>query len=98
MTRLLLIVGIALLAACGKTDTPAPADTAQVEPLAADNESVVAKKKSGIALDHIDQATRPQDDFFQYANGAWLDKTEIPPDEVRYGSWTEVRERNEARL
>jgi predicted metalloendopeptidase len=98
MTRLLLIVGIALLAACGKTDTPAPADTAQVEPLAADNESVVAKTKSGIALDHIDQATRPQDDFFQYANGAWLDKTEIPPDEVRYGSWTEVRERNEARL
>jgi predicted metalloendopeptidase len=54
--------------------------------------------KSGIALENIDHDTRPQDDFFQYANGAWLDNNEIPADETRYGAWTEVRERNEARL
>jgi len=55
-------------------------------------------QKSGINLENMDTGARPQDDFFRYANGAWFDKTEIPPDEVRYGSWTEVRERNEARL
>ncbi len=54
--------------------------------------------KSGIVLENIDHDTRPQDNFFQYANGAWLDSTEIPEDEVRYGAWTEVRERNEERL
>lgn len=53
---------------------------------------------SGIAHENIDGEVRPQDDFFQYVNGAWLDNTEIPPDETRYGVWTEVRQRNEARL
>jgi len=27
-----------------------------------------------------DTKTRPGDDFFRYANGRWLDTTEIPPD------------------
>lgn len=98
MTRLLLVAGFALLTACGNTDTPSAAVSAQVEAPASDDETAVVKKRSGIALENIDHATRPQDDFFRYANGAWMDKTEIPPDEVRYGSWTEVRERNEERL
>ena len=35
-----------------------------------------------------DLATRPGDDFFRYANGAWLDQTEIPADKpaTRCGS------------
>lgn len=31
-----------------------------------------------------DKATKPGDDFFRYANGAWLDKTEIPADKPAY--------------
>ena len=33
----------------------------------------------------MDQAVIPGDDFFRYANGAWLKATDIPPDRSRYG-------------
>lgn len=33
---------------------------------------------SGVHLDALDRNTRPQDDFYQFANGGWLDATEIP--------------------
>jgi len=34
----------------------------------------------GFDLAGMDKATRPGDDFFRYANGAWLDRTPIPAD------------------
>ena len=34
----------------------------------------------GFDLTAMDKATKPGDDFFRYANGAWLDRTPIPPD------------------
>ena len=33
----------------------------------------------------LDSATRPQDDFFQYVNGKWLDSTEIPAEWSSFG-------------
>jgi putative endopeptidase len=35
----------------------------------------------------MDPAVAPGDDFFRYANGAWLQKTEIPSDRSSYGTW-----------
>ena len=35
---------------------------------------------SGLDLAGIDRSVRPGDDFFAYANGAWLKATQIPPD------------------
>lgn len=40
----------------------------------------------------MDAKTRPQDDLFRYANGAWLDKTQIPGDKASFGTFTIVRE------
>ena len=37
---------------------------------------------SGIDLSGMDTSVRPQDDFYRYANGKWLETTEIPADEV----------------
>jgi len=34
----------------------------------------------GLDLTAIDKHTRPQDDFYQYANGAWIARTRIPAD------------------
>src|SRR5262245_54515539 len=34
----------------------------------------------------IDSSVSPGDDFFRYANGGWLKKTEIPADRSSYGS------------
>jgi putative endopeptidase len=46
-------------------------------------------------IDHanMDTTVAPGDDFFRYANGQWLDKTEIPNDKTRWGSFDELRHR-----
>jgi putative endopeptidase len=49
---------------------------------------------TGINLENIDTAVRPQDDFFKYVNGGWISKTEIPPDQGRWGAFNELREFN----
>lgn len=36
----------------------------------------------------MDISVVPGDDFFDYANGAWLKNTPIPPDKARYGIFT----------
>jgi putative endopeptidase len=41
---------------------------------------------------NMDLSARPGDDFFQYANGAWIDKLEIPGDKTSYASFDIVRE------
>ncbi|MGS0743834.1 M13 family metallopeptidase [Glaciimonas sp. GG7] len=47
---------------------------------------------SGIDMQNIDPAIRPQDDFYTYVNGKWLQKTEIPADKSSWGSFYELRE------
>ena len=42
--------------------------------------------------------TRPQDDFFAYANGPWLERTEIPAEYSRYGVMDIVNRRTEEQL
>ena len=46
----------------------------------------------------MDPRVRPCDDFFEYANGAWLRDTPIPDDEAGWGGFSEVRDRNFAVL
>jgi predicted metalloendopeptidase len=46
---------------------------------------------SGIDLEGMDHSVRPQDDFYEYANGGWLAATEIPADEVGWGSYMTLR-------
>ncbi|HEV7948460.1 MAG TPA: M13-type metalloendopeptidase [Glaciihabitans sp.] len=52
---------------------------------------------SGIHLDELDPAVRPQDDLFRHVNGKWINRAEIPADKARYGSFyllAEEAERN----
>jgi putative endopeptidase len=48
---------------------------------------VAPRLVSGIDVTAFDKSVRPQDDFFRYVNGAWLDKTPIPADQATYGSF-----------
>jgi predicted metalloendopeptidase len=43
---------------------------------------------------NIDPSVKPGDDFFEYANGAWIKRTEIPPEYSRWGAFNELIERN----
>ncbi len=58
----------------------------------------MAGARVGIERDNMDPSVRPCDDFFRYANGAWLDRTPIPADEPVFGAFTEIRDRNWAIL
>lgn len=42
----------------------------------------------------INTSIHPVDDFFQYVNGTWRNKTPIPKDRSRWGSFDELREKN----
>ncbi|HSE12302.1 MAG TPA: M13 family metallopeptidase [Rudaea sp.] len=52
----------------------------------------------GFDLAGADKTTRPGDDFFRYANGAWLDKTAIPADKPAYSLRLAMSDLTEQRL
>jgi predicted metalloendopeptidase len=53
---------------------------------------------AGIDLAGMDANVRPGDDFFRYANGKWLDSTEIPADRSSWGTSGELTELTSARV
>src|SRR2546430_11485075 len=52
----------------------------------------------GFDLSGMDQKTKSGDDFFRYANGTWLDKTQIPPDKSAYSMRIIMTDFTEQRL
>ena len=54
--------------------------------------SAPASAAKGLDVAGIDKSVVPGDDFFRYANGAWLAATEIPPDRASYGSFAALSE------
>jgi putative endopeptidase len=71
---------VAVLTACA-SKAPAPTTPPPAVP------PVVAPLKSGLDLSGFDRTVRPQDDLYLFAGGAWLARTEIPPDRSNYGSF-----------
>ncbi|MFZ6875599.1 M13 family metallopeptidase [Undibacterium sp. Di27W] len=47
---------------------------------------------SGIHPENMDKAVRAQDDFYRYAQGAWLSANEIPADKSDWGTFMKARE------
>jgi predicted metalloendopeptidase len=47
----------------------------------------------GIDTAGMDLSVRPQDDFFRYVNGKWVDNTAIPGDSASYGTFAILRDR-----
>lgn len=44
----------------------------------------------GIQAANMDRSVRPGDDFYRYANGGWLQRTEIPPDRASVGNFSQL--------
>ncbi|MBT8075639.1 MAG: M13 family peptidase, partial [Gammaproteobacteria bacterium] len=79
---------IALTAAIGLTGCQQESEQATIaqQPEAAPAPAVV-ELSSGIDQSGFDESVRPQDDFFAYVNGAWVNSTEIPSDKARWGTF-----------
>ena len=84
--RLLLLILILSVGCSSKTER---ADTRPVKQ---------STQSSGIDLDGFDTAVRPQDDFYRYVNGTWLEKTTLPADKSNYGSFSKVADEAEIQL
>lgn len=55
------------------------------------------KANRGLDLAGMDRAVAPGDDFFAYANGAWVKRTEIPADRGSFGVGHEVADLTDRR-
>jgi putative endopeptidase len=49
-------------------------------PLGAPTQDPAKQETHGIVVANMDRSVRPGDDFYRYANGAWIERTELPPD------------------
>src|SRR5438067_1299281 len=47
---------------------------------------------------NMDTSVKPQDDFYLYANGGWLKRNPVPPEYSRWGSFSELEEKNNEAL
>jgi len=47
---------------------------------------------------NMDLSVKPGDDFFEYANGAWIKKNAIPADKTSWGSFIMLRDENNKNL
>jgi predicted metalloendopeptidase len=74
---------------------PAAAQT-PVRPAA--NARAAAPAALGVDTTNLDRSVRPQDDFFRFVNGGWLNRTQIPADRSSWGSFLELREQSSAAL
>lgn len=93
VSTLALSVALALgVAACSPQQSTESSATEQAQ---ADTQQQLT---SGLDLKDFNTSVRPQDDLFTYVNGGWVEKTEIPADRSRIGSFNELRDENQKRL
>jgi putative endopeptidase len=52
----------------------------------------------GLLLANMDTTVSPREDFFRYANGDYLQRTQIPAEEGRWGTFSELYDINNLRL
>src|SRR5262249_431074 len=67
----------------------------------ADTSATAKKPRFGVAgfdSTNLDTKTKPGDDFYQYANGGWIARTEIPADLPGYSMRRSMTDSTEARL
>jgi putative endopeptidase len=49
------------------------------------NQEKVATAKKDFLADNLDTTVSPAQDFFEYANGGWIKRNPIPPDQSNWG-------------
>ncbi|HEY4271020.1 MAG TPA: M13 family metallopeptidase [Candidatus Udaeobacter sp.] len=88
-----IVTGISLLCAVGLLAQSKPSQPREPEQQGQGANSTERNPKP-IDSSNFDTSVKPGDDFFLYANGGWIKRTEIPPEYTRWGSFNELIERN----
>ena len=93
----LLLLALALIGSSGnalvaQTPVASPVASPQASPVAMPDEM------HGIQIADMDLDVDPGDDFYQFANGGWLTRTELPGDQASFGVSDEVSDRVDAQL
>jgi putative endopeptidase len=58
--------------------------------VAACAQNAPAPETHGIAIANMDRSVKPGNDFYEYANGEWIKRMEIPPDRAGVGVFTKL--------
>jgi putative endopeptidase len=107
-----LIAGLSLylasfLSAAGCTTAPAPgapapaakaAGTTLAPELAEATAGHAQIGAWGLDLNSHDTTVKPGDDFYRYADGKWIDSSQIPQDRTSWGSFAELADRAEHQI
>ncbi|HZQ95748.1 MAG TPA: M13 family metallopeptidase [Candidatus Sulfotelmatobacter sp.] len=56
-----------------------------------------APETHGIVVANIDRSVKPGDDFYRFANGEWIKRTEIPPDRAEVDVFTALADQSNQR-
>ena len=76
-----------------QTESPIPGHAAKAQ---GKMSTPTADNKNAPPFDptNMDTSVKPSDDFFLYADGGWIKRTEIPPEYSRWGSFNQLIEKN----
>jgi putative endopeptidase len=100
MKRVLLSAAAAAVLACASLSAAAlAADIPAASPTALPADLTKAPRMGtwGFDLAGRDLSVKPGDDFFKFANGAYMEKLVIPSDRTGWGSFNALRELSDAR-
>ncbi len=93
-SRLTIFASVYALALSG----PLYAQTAPVAATTAMKSNGPQLGSFGFDATGMDKAVAPADDFYLFANGAWVKKTEIPADKSNYGMFTQLDDLSKERV
>jgi putative endopeptidase len=77
-----------------KKTKPAPIPSSGAKGGDASTNAKADENSKPIDQSNFDTSVKPSDDFFLYANGGWIKRTEIPPEFSRWGSFNILIEQN----
>ncbi len=63
----------------------------------ATTQAVAAQENHGIDVASMDRSVKPGDNFYEYANGSWIKRTELPPDRGAIGVFTTLADLSDKR-